>query len=141
VVDLPLDLDALDVEDRRMIEQFLKWAKERRAHESYIARHRRAWWAVGLREPPPILCTYMARRPPSFALNLVGAHHLNVAHGLYPLEPMSEVQLRAVLNYLQKTVSVRDGRTYAGGLVKFEPGEVERLRIPEITRLAERPIA
>jgi len=31
---------------------------------------------------------------------------------------------------LRHTVSVQDGRTYAGGLTKFEPREMERLTIP-----------
>jgi hypothetical protein len=31
------------------------------------------------------------------------------------------------------------GRTYAGGLTKFEPGEVMRLRIPPLEILRELP--
>jgi hypothetical protein len=28
-------------------------------------------------------------------------------------------------------VTLGDGRTYAGGLTKFEPGEMERLPVPD----------
>jgi hypothetical protein len=35
-----------------------------------------------------------------------------------------------LVTWLNKNISTGSGRTYAGGLTKFEPKEVERLRIP-----------
>lgn len=136
VVDLPPDLDELTATERRAVMPFLTWAKQMGADEGFVATHRRAWWSVGLRQPAPILCTYMARRAPAFVRNGVCARHLNIAHGLYPVEPMSEAQLDAIAHHLRETVSTSAGRTYAGGLVKFEPGEVARLHIPDPASLA-----
>lgn len=130
VVDLPENLDELDVGERRAVERFLKIAKRDGAHAGYVASHRRAWWSVGLRRPAPILATYMARRAPVFTRNLADARHINVAHGLYPREAMSESMLLSLVDYLTTGISVIDGRTYAGGLTKFEPGEMERLFVP-----------
>ena len=36
----------------------------------------------------------------------------------------------ALARYLAGATSVDDGRTYAGGLTKFEPREMERLLVP-----------
>jgi hypothetical protein len=130
VVDLPEDLGRLPQAHRSAVEHFLRIAQQRGAAAGYLARHRPAWWAVGLRDPAPILVTYMARRAPVFTRNLAQARHLNIAHGLYPREPLTEMQLRALVDYLSDNVSVRDGRTYAGGLTKFEPGELQRLLVP-----------
>ena len=130
MVDLPEDLDLLTPEERGAVDLFLKRARRMGAHKGYVARHRRAWWSVGLREPAPILATYMARRPPAFVRNLASARHLNIAHGLYPREPLEEHVLRGLVAYLSKRTNVIDGRTYAGGLTKFEPGEMERLFVP-----------
>ncbi len=130
VVDLPEDLDTLGFEERRAVDRFLKRARRLGAHKGYVARHRRAWWSVGLRKPAPILATYMARRPPAFVRNLADARHLNIAHGLYPREPLTERVLSALVEYLVTGTNVIDGRTYAGGLTKFEPGEMERLFVP-----------
>lgn len=130
VIDLPDDLDALDWHERKNVEAFLKTARDRGAHEGYVARNRRAWWSVGLRPPAPILATYMARRAPSFVRNIAGARHINIAHGLYPREALSELQMSELVDYLSTGISVLDGRTYAGGLTKFEPGEMERLFVP-----------
>ena len=131
VIDLPPDLDHADfgIDERRHIDAFLTWAQDHGADKSYVARHRRAWWSVGLREPAPILCTYMARRPPQFTLNACGARHINIAHGLYPRQPLGAHLLGRLVSWLNTHIDTAAGRTYAGGLTKFEPREVERLRI------------
>ena len=137
VIDLPYDLSELADEDRR-IAHFVAWAKAHGADKPYIARNRRAWWAVGLRQPAPILATYMARRPPTFVRNLCGARHLNIAHGIYPRLPLSDATLDALAAWLRATACTSAGRTYAGGLTKFEPRELERLPIPPLDELSER---
>lgn len=137
VIDLPEDLDTLSTEHRRDVEKFLNYAKSRGAHEGYIARHRRAWWAVGLRAPAPILVTYMARRPPAFVRNLCEARHINIAHGIYPREKLTPRILDTLTNWLRKNVRIESGRTYAGGLTKFEPREIERILVPSIEVLSQ----
>ena len=44
-------------------------------------------------------------------------------------------QLDALAAHLRQTTSVDQGRTYAGGLTKFEPKEMERLWVPPPDRL------
>lgn len=130
VIDLPVALDVFSGEERVRIDRFLRYAESAGAPDSYVARNRKAWWSVGLRSPAPILATYMARRPPAFVLNKAGARHLNIAHGLYPREALQEALLRAIVKYLTGNGDLRGGRTYAGGLTKFEPREMERILIP-----------
>lgn len=130
VVDLPVDLDELDSADRKRVERWLKRAEVKAARGGYIASARRAWWSVGMRAPAPILATYMARRPPAFVRNLADAGHINIAHGLYPRVELSVPHLDALAKALRSSVSLAQGRTYAGGLTKFEPREMERLPVP-----------
>jgi adenine-specific DNA-methyltransferase len=135
VIDLPEDIDLFDGEEKKTVDRFLRRARKDGAHAGYIASHRRAWWSVGLRKPAPILATYMARRAPVFSRNLASARHINVAHGLYPRDALTDAQLVMLVDYLSTGISVIDGRTYAGGLTKFEPGEMERLFVPGPTLL------
>jgi adenine-specific DNA-methyltransferase len=135
VIDLPVDLDMFDRAERAAVDRFLKVARSMGGDKGYIAQHRKAWWSIGLREPAPILTTYMARRAPAFVLNRAGARHINIAHGIYPRAPLGEKVIEALARYLNESVSTRDGRTYAGGLTKFEPKEVERLLIPDVATL------
>lgn len=135
VIDLPVDLDILSVEDRKLVDRFLRTAKRSKVQEGYVAANRRAWWSVGLRQAAPILATYMARRPPAFVLNDVGARHINIAHGLYPREELTPQVLEALALHLRTAVELSQGRTYAGGLTKFEPREMERLTVPDLASL------
>jgi hypothetical protein len=135
VIDLPADLDVFEGADRKAVDRFLKIARGMGGDKGYIAEHRKAWWSIGLRPPAPILTTYMARCAPAFVLNSAGARHINIAHGIYPRETLSAKALDALALYLNESVSTRDGRTYSGGLTKFEPKEVERLLVPDLATL------
>jgi adenine-specific DNA-methyltransferase len=130
VIDIPADLSIFDLEERKAIDRFMKLAKSAGVDDGYVARNRRAWWSIGLRTPAPILATYMARRTPAFVRNLIAARHINIAHGLYPRDSMSPTLLDRLAHYLSNAVSLHQGRTYSGGLTKFEPREMERLLVP-----------
>lgn len=135
VLDLPVDLDELTSTEQQAVQRFLRWAKRAGVDKGYIANYRRAWWAVQLRDPPPIFSTYMARSAPTFVRNRAKASYINIAHGLYPRAPMTDGQLNSVVAHLRKHVTTEGGRIYAGGLVKFEPRDLERLRIPALDQL------
>jgi adenine-specific DNA-methyltransferase len=132
VVSLPADLDVLAIDERGPVERFIKSAKRLGVHRGYLASRRPSWWAIGLREPAPILATYMARRPPAIVRNLADARHINIAHGLYPREQLSPKVLDRLADAVRSSIDVGQGRTYAGGLTKFEPGEFERVLIPNV---------
>ena len=138
VVDLPGDLDILDDAKRRAVEEFLDAAIRRGIRSGYIARNRNPWWSVGLRPPAPILATYMARRPPAFVRNVAEARNVNVVHGIYPREPMPKPALDALAAALRAAAPSAVGRTYAGGLVKFEPSEMARIPVPGPPLLQQR---
>ncbi|MEG8021778.1 Eco57I restriction-modification methylase domain-containing protein [Sphingomonas aerolata] len=138
LVVIPADMHGLERHKVQSIEQFKRWAKSKGAHQSFTAKQRRAWWAVSLKEAAPILCTYMGRRPPVFVRNIAGVPHINIAHGLYPRVPMKAADLDAYSTWLSNNVCVSEGRTYAGGLTKFEPKEVERILVPCLNRIHEK---
>ncbi|MEX2277786.1 MAG: N-6 DNA methylase [Cucumibacter sp.] len=137
VIDLPVDLSELPRKELAVVQAFLERAEAMGAKDNFTSQHRKAWWSVGLREPAPILATYMARRPPAFVLNRAAARHLNIAHGLYPREPLTDKLLRGLVKYLSGAPMMDRGRVYAGGLTKFEPREMERIPVPGPAVLAQ----
>jgi SAM-dependent methyltransferase len=130
VVSLPHDLDSLPIEVRAKVECFLERAREQGAAGGYVSKQRRHWHALDLRAPPAAFVSYMGRRPPVFRTNPHAVTYLNIAHGLYPREPMADTQLNRILAHLNTTTDLFSGRVYGGGLAKFEPSDVARLRIP-----------
>lgn len=99
--------------------------------ERWIPAHRKPWYLVKASRPL-IVATYMARSAVRFALNPHGLALLNVGHGIYPKNPMPIDRARELVERLN---AMRDefvglGRTYHGGLEKFEPREMERLPLP-----------
>ena len=131
VVDLPRDLDSLAPSLRAAAEAFVERAKRLGADQGYVARHRKPWFALDMRLPPQAFVSYMGRRTPVFAANPLRLSFINIAHGLYPRIPICATGLQNILAHLNQTTSIFDGRVYGGGMAKFEPSDISRLRIPE----------
>jgi len=98
----------------------------------YVPRHRSPWWHLGRIPTPPIVASYMARRAPAFALNPDRLALLNIGHGLWPIGELTDDELATLVFHLNAiSAGFRGGgRTYHGGLEKFEPREMENLSVP-----------
>ena len=68
-------------------------------------------------------------------MNAAEARHLNIAHGLYPRQELGAHVLTRLAQALRARASGAQGRVYAGGLIKFEPKEMERLMVPDLDTL------
>ncbi|MDO9557771.1 MAG: methyltransferase [Coriobacteriia bacterium] len=95
-----------------------------------VCQSRRDWYSVPLKRPP-IVATYMGRGLPAFALNPDRMPTVNVVHGLYPKVALDDDQLHGLVNFLSTgDQHGSSGRTYQGGLRKYEPSEMEQLLVP-----------
>ena len=130
VASLPADLKTVADEHREAVTRFLARACAMGADQTYIARHRRPWHAVDMRLPPAAFVSYMGRRPPVFRANPWRASFINIAHGLYPRQAVAEPTLKRLLDHLNTSTDLHAGRMYGGGMAKFEPGDIARLRVP-----------
>lgn len=130
VPNLPVDLGSLAAPDRVRVDAFLELARAQGAPDGYVAQQRRAWHALDLRAAPVAFVSYMGRRPPVFRTNPHGATYLNIAHGLYARQAMPAAQLQRVLGHLNSHTRMGAGRMYGGGMAKFEPSDIARLRLP-----------
>lgn len=130
VLDLPADFDRAA---NPAVDAYLTQGEQADLDKRYIPSHRKPWFRIGLGKPAPIVVSYMARQPPRFAVNPNGLALVNIGHGVFPREEMTNAQLRELVDALN---GMRDrftgtGRTYHGGLEKFEPREMESLPVPE----------
>jgi methylase of polypeptide subunit release factors len=118
----------LDLARHSALAKYIRTGEASGVHRGYVASHRKPWYSLTFPRPP-IVATYMARQAPVFARNPDGLGLLNVAHGLHPRAPIDDRTLSLLVEQLNATRStfVGRGRTYHGGLEKFEPGEMEAL--------------
>lgn len=140
LVMLPANLDDLDGDLRTVADAIVADGKARGVDAGYVASHRTPWWSVlrDDREPPAAFMSYMGRSGPRFVVNEWGYDSVNTVHGLYPVAPMSERAIARLVSWLNDHTSTRGGRTYCGGLVKFEPREAEAILVPSLATLEGR---
>lgn len=131
VLVLPADFDRSAHPE---VDAYLKHGEATGVDKRYITTHRKPWWRVGVGRPAPIVASYMARQAPKFALNPDGLALLNIGHGIFPNELMTDKQVKALAEALNagRDGFAGTGRTYHGGLEKFEPREMEALPIPPL---------
>lgn len=130
LLDPPMAVE-LEAPEHEPLRSYLKHGEQAGVPSKYLCAHRRPWWHIGSKVPP-IVATYMARQPPAFALNPDGLTTLNVVHGLFPRINLDQMQLLGLVRYLNghRSALAGHGRTYQGGLEKFEPSEMEALEVP-----------
>ncbi len=122
----------------------------------YLCKHRKPWYSQEERSPAPILCTYIGRvntkkgRPFRFILNRSRAIAPNVYLMLYPKlflafklrrQPILLHKIWEILNQIDISTLLLQGRVYGGGLHKLEPRELARVSarslislVPEASR-------
>jgi adenine-specific DNA-methyltransferase len=124
LIDIPADVDR---KAEPAADAYLKEGERQKIDRRYLCAHRKPWWRLGA-SAPPLVASYMARQAPAFALNPDGLVLLNIAHGIWPEEADPKVLVER-LNKARATFA-GSGRTYHGGLEKFEPREMEALVLP-----------
>lgn len=134
---LPSDLDTLDDDGKQRALEIIRKGEKEGVDKGYVASSRRNWWSIDPGKPAAILMTYMARRAPVFVANPRHVRSLNVVHGIYPDIELSSHAIDGLVEYLNQYVPISSGRTYSGGLTKYEPKEVEALRVPSPKMLEE----
>jgi adenine-specific DNA-methyltransferase len=131
VVNLPRDLDQLGTEQRLAALHFIELALARgvpiRATSRGIASRGSHSTCVS---PRPLSSATWAADRRCFGRTRSSLSYLNIAHGLYPREPITAGRLRRVLDHMNRSTDLYSGRVYGGGLTKFEPSDVARLRVP-----------
>ena len=135
LIALPEDLSNLEKSEADAARIIISEGEGELIDCGYLARHRKKWWSIHLPPPAAILMTYMGRNTPTFIVNSNHLLTLNVIHGIYPTVELSQKAIDRLCNYLNSSTDINSGRVYSGGLVKFEPSDVESLMVPSISVL------
>jgi len=107
---------------------------------NYKCRTRKPWYAVRrVLEPPHAFLGYLVKWRPRFAANGARAHSTNNLHRLFLRAPWDRQAgtIAASIFGAATMLSVELlGRIAAGGVLKIEPGDASKVRLPRPDRLA-----
>lgn len=123
------------------VRQYIKKGERLGVHLVPTCKNRKPWYYI--RIPPRIpdlVFTYISRGYPKFIYNKACAYNLTNLLGIYVNAPIRHsdekmVNLTKLLNNEIKNWIDQEsaGRKYAGGLIKFEPGDLRIMAIREST--------
>jgi adenine-specific DNA-methyltransferase len=119
------------------LKQYIREGEARGLHTLATSKARHPWYCVKTpKRPPDLFFTYMFRRAPRFVVNEARAFILTNLLGIYFHESglYSEKELVELASILNSSVSewIQSEcgyRLYAGGLMKFEPHDLEEMPI------------
>ncbi len=128
---LPGDLPLEELSDAAR--KYIQWGEQQGYNTNYKCRIRKRWYVVPTSWKADAFLIRQANLYPKLILNDAGAY---VTDTLHKVRFLNGVDGRAVtaafLNTYTFALSETLGRSYGGGVLTFEPGEMRRMRIPMI---------
>lgn len=110
---------------------YIAWGESKGYHENYKCRIRKRWYHVPVSWKADAFLIRQANLYPKMILNSIGALVTDTLHKVRFKEGIDgSAVASAFLNTYTLALSETLGRSYGGGVLTFEPGEMRRMRIP-----------
>lgn len=112
-------------------QEYISWGESRGFHKNYKCRIRKRWYVVPTSWVADAFLIRQANLYPKMIMNPTGALVTDTLHKVRFREGVSGKEVAAAfLNTYTLALSETLGRSYGGGVLTFEPGEMRRMRIP-----------
>ena len=123
-----------DKEQLSLNEQaYINWGEEQGYHKNYKCRIRPRWYYFSHSWCADAFLIRQANQYPKMILNQYNALVTDTLHKVRFAEGVDGKQVvAAFLNSYTLAISETIGRSYGGGVLTFEPGEMRKMRIPMI---------
>jgi len=110
---------------------YIAWGESRGFHENYKCRIRKRWYHVPTSWTADAFLIRQANLYPKMIINSAGALVTDTLHKVRFFDGIDGNSVAsAFLNIYTLALSETLGRSYGGGVLTFEPGEMRRIRIP-----------
>ena len=112
-------------------QEYINYGVEQGYNKGYKCRIRKNWYCVPQSCEPDAFILRQVNRYPRIILNHVNAVSTDTIHKVRFLDGVNpEFVAAAFLNSFTLALAEITGRSYGGGVLTFEPGEIRQLKIP-----------
>ena len=112
---------------------YISWGESKGYNNNYKCRIRKRWYYVPMSWRADAFLIRQANLYPKMIINSVGALVTDTLHKVrFKKGVNGDAVAAAFLNTYTLALSETLGRSYGGGVLTFEPGEMRRMRIPMI---------
>ena len=127
----PGDVDIEEVSENA--KKYIAWGESQKYNTNYKCRIRKHWYHVPMSWTADAFLIRQANLYPKIIVNSAGALVTDTLHKVRFLPGINgNAVVGAFLNTYTLALSETLGRSYGGGVLTFEPGEMRRMRIPMI---------
>ena len=119
--------------------RYIRLGEDSGINKRYLTASRSPWYAIENRPPAPIWVSVFNRSGLRFIRNEANIYNLTTFHCVYPKN--TEVDVDVLFAYLitdvAKDIFLDNSRQYGNGLVKFEPNDLNKGMVADLTLLNE----
>jgi adenine-specific DNA-methyltransferase len=132
-------LNAIIAPDDENIIKYIKLGETDNVHKLFLTSRRSPWFAIEKQVVAPIWVSVFYRKGMKFIRNETNAHNLTTFHCIYPNPLIVDTDL--LFAYLMTDVARQifddSRREYGNGLKKFEPNDINRALVADLTLIDE----
>jgi len=132
--------DAINANDDR-VKNYIKKGEKLGIHQKYLTSCRTPWYSLENRPPAPIWVSVFNRTGLKFIRNEANISNLTTFHCIYPVQSnlFDNIDIDLLFAYLITDVAKKifgdNSREYGNGLQKFEPNDLNKAQILDLTML------
>ena len=129
------------------VDDYILKGEAEKINEKFLTKSRKPWYAIENRPPAPIWVSVFNRNGAKFIRNEAKISNLTTFHCVYPTNAdlFSEVSIDLLFAYLLTDVAKEifndNRREYGNGLNKFEPNDLNKSQMLDLTVLSELKVA
>ncbi len=123
--------------------RYISYGEQHKVNEGYLNAHRKPWFSIEKKEIAPIWVSVFNRNSIKFIRNETSCRNLTTFHGVYINEnylPFINIIFCYLLTPIAQEILHKNKREYGDGLEKFEPNDLNKAQIIDVTVISSEDI-
>lgn len=124
------------------VNKYIQLGESQGINQRYLTASRSPWYSIENRPPAPIWVSVFNRKGLRFVRNEANIYNLTTFHGVYPKDGVdTDVLFAYLITDVAKKIFLDNSRQYGNGLIKFEPNDLNKGKVVDLTQLTLDEIA